>query len=276
MGAADPGPGAGTGAVLRRRHHRGAGGTRPRGRTVSGSTAGSTKGDDYGGCGNDSGDRGADIEELHALGTEHNRKVYRRHGVRADLYGVSHGDLKKLHKRIKTDHELARQLWATGNHDARVLATMVADPAQTDNATLDAWAGDLRDYVVTDALSGSVARTPLARAKMEGWIESPDEWVGTAGWNLLGHLAMHDRALPDDYFLPYLARIERDIHTAKNRVRYAMNNALIAIGIRNAALEEQAVAAAGRIGTVVVDHGETGCKTPDAAAYIKKTVARRK
>ena len=216
------------------------------------------------------------LEELRALGTEQNRKVYRRHGVRGDLYGVGHGDLKKLHKRIKVDHELARQLWATGNHDARILAMLVADPARADSATLDAWAGDLRDYVVTDALSGSVARTPLARAKMEGWIESPDEWVGTAGWNLLGHLAGHDRALPDDYFLPYLARIERDIHAAKNRVRYAMNNALIAIGSRNAALEEQAVAAAGRIGTVVVDHGETGCKTPDAAASIKKTAARRK
>jgi hypothetical protein len=55
-----------------------------------------------------------------------------------------------------------------------------------------------------------------------------------------------------------------------------MNNALIAIGSRGGALEDRAIAAAGRIGTVVVDHGATGCKTPDAAASIRKTVARRK
>ena len=68
------------------------------------------------------------IQELEELGTEQNRKIYRRHGVREDLFGVSFGNIRKLQKKIKTDHSLARELWATGNHDARILATMVADP----------------------------------------------------------------------------------------------------------------------------------------------------
>jgi hypothetical protein len=55
-----------------------------------------------------------------------------------------------------------------------------------------------------------------------------------------------------------------------------MNNALINIGVRSSALQKKAIAAAKRIGKVEVDHGETGCKTPDAVAYIKKTVAHRK
>lgn len=216
------------------------------------------------------------IDELQALGKEQTRKIYRRHGVRGDLYGVSYGDLGKLRKKVKTDHGLARQLWATGNHDARILAMMIADPARADSATLDGWAGDLGNYVEADALSGYVAKTPFAREKGEAWIESPDESVATAGWNLLGQLAMHDRALPGEYFAPYLERIERDIHQAQNRVRYAMNNVLIAIGLHSAALEERAIAAAGRIGEVVVDHGQTGCKTPDAATYIEKAAARKK
>ena len=71
-------------------------------------------------------------------------------------------------------------------------------------------------------------------------------------------------------------RIEREIHGRKNRVRDAMNSALIAIGIRNERLEETALAAAARIGRVEVDHGETNCTTPAATAYIRKAVARRR
>ena len=87
---------------------------------------------------------------------------------------------------------------------------------------------------------------------------------------------MDGDALPDEYFERFLSTIERDIHESQNRVRHEMNSALIAIGIRNPALEEKALAAAARIGKVEVDHGETGCKTPDAAGYIRKTLERKK
>ena len=214
------------------------------------------------------------MEELKALGSEQTRKTYGRHGVSGEAFGVKYGDLGKLTKKIKTDHALAKQLWATGNHDARILATMVADPQQADDALIDAWTGDLPNYVVADALASYVAKTPLARAKMEAWTRSADEWIGTAGWGLLSHLALNDLSLPDAYFEPYLETIERDIHASKNRVRYAMNNAVIAIGLRSPQLEEKAIAAAERIGKVEVDHGQTGCKTPEAVSYIQKSKAR--
>ena len=215
------------------------------------------------------------LQELEALGTEQNRKVYRRHGVGENLYGVSYANLGKLKKRLKTDHALALELWASGNHDARVLALMIADPGQADSDTLDAWVQDLDNYVIVDAFSSFIGSSPLARQKAEQWIESDDEWTGDAGWSLIGQLALKDSSLPDAYFEPYLARIERELPASKNRVRHAMNNAVIAIGVRNDVLEAEAVAAAKRIGKVVVDHGKTDCKTPDAIAYIAKTRARR-
>ena len=67
------------------------------------------------------------LKKLKAAGTAQNRKVYARHGVRPEMYGVSYANLGKLRKEIRTDHELARGLWESGNHDAAVLATMVAD-----------------------------------------------------------------------------------------------------------------------------------------------------
>ena len=77
------------------------------------------------------------------------------------------------------------------------------------------------------------------------------------------------------YYVEHLKRIEAGIHSSPNWVRYAMNNALINIGVRNKTLQKRAVAAANRIGKVDVDHGATSCKTPDAASYIAKTVAHR-
>ena len=72
-----------------------------------------------------------------------------------------------------------------------------------------------------------------------------------------------------------LSAIEKRIHQSKNRTKDAMNNALIPIGLRNSELEKKALEVARRIGKVEVDHGETGCKTPDAVPYIMKARKRK-
>ena len=216
------------------------------------------------------------MKKLRAMGTAQNRKVYARHGVTGPSFGVSYANLGKLKKSIKVDHALARELWASGNHDARVLATMIGDPSAVTAGELDAWVRGLDSYVITDAFSGLAASSPLAGKRVAKWTGSKQEWVSTAGWNLVTRLAMADGALTDAACEKHLKTIESKIHEAPNRTRYAMNGALIAIGMRNAALGKQATAAAKRIGKVEVDHGETGCKTPDAAAYIKKAAARKR
>src|SRR5687768_7346878 len=214
------------------------------------------------------------LRELESLGTEQNRKIYRRHGAGDNLYGVSFANLKVLAKKNKGNHQLALELWDSGNADARILATMIADPKLADNALIERWASDLTNYGLADALEGFVARTPLAREKAEEWLKSDEEWRGSMGWQLVGQLAMGDKDLPDDYFEEHLQTIERDIHSARNRVRYSMNGVIIAIGLRNDRMREKALAVAEKVGKVEVDHGETGCKTPDAVTYILKASAR--
>jgi hypothetical protein len=93
---------------------------------------------------------------------------------------------------------------------------------------------------------------------------------GGRGWNLLVEIAQADSDLPDTFFAPYLQEIRETIHEGENRARYAMNNAVIAIGGRSPALRKRAIAAARKIGPVDVDYGETGCKTPDAVSYIER------
>ncbi len=216
------------------------------------------------------------LQELEALGSEQTRKTYKRHGVGENMFGVSYANLGKLHKRFKVNQGLALELWRSGNHDARILASMIADPQQMDGALLEEWVKDLSNYVLTDAVANIASRTPLASEKMAAWTQSDKEWIGRAGWQILANLAMKDTTLPDEFFENYLEVIERNIHSAKNFVRNAMNSALIAIGIRNAALEEKALASAAKIGKVIVDHGETSCKTPDAIPYIQKANQRKK
>jgi hypothetical protein len=141
---------------------------------------------------------------------------------------------------------------------------------------MDAWAHEMDNNVLADALSALCAQSPLAERQMAAWCVSRDEWIASTGWNMAAHLAMSDEGLPDEKFLALIETIEHEIHNVPNHVRHTMNGSLIAIGLRNAKLEKAAIDAAKRIGRVEVDHGDTACKTPDAIEYIQKAVARRK
>jgi 3-methyladenine DNA glycosylase AlkD len=216
------------------------------------------------------------VATLRSLGSEQTRKTYKRHGVKGDLFGVSYAELGKLKKSIKTDHVLAEALWESRNHDARILATMIADPAKLSAGRLSQWSTDLEDHVLAGALAGIAAKTSAAESSLPKWLKSKNEWIVVFGWDVLAHLAMSDNGFADDYFEEHLRTIESEIHNAPNMARYAMNGALIAIGLRNPALQKKAIAVADRIGKVEVDHGDTSCKTPDAVTYIRKAAGRRK
>lgn len=216
------------------------------------------------------------LERLEAAGTEQARKTYRRHGARDPLFGVSFAVLDALAKEAKRDQALADGLWATGNFDCRLLACKVADPAVMTEAALDAWIADIDAYSLVDVfVAGIAARVPGVRERADRWAASSRDWTAQAGWDLYGRLALDDPSIDDGYFLELLARIEAQIATGGNRTRHAMAMNLITIGSRNERLRAEAEAAAGRIGTVVVDHGDTGCKTPAAVPYLAKIWDRK-
>jgi 3-methyladenine DNA glycosylase AlkD len=214
--------------------------------------------------------------ELEAAGTERNRAVFRRHGMPEPLFGVPFAKLGELRKRIGVNHALALALWESGNSDARNLAPMVADASRMNEAALDAWAKDLRWYGQADQLAGLAARSPVEARVRARWVRSPDEWIARAGWCLVAHEALHAGDEPDAAFEGHIPVIERGIHSAPNRARDAMLGALIAIGARSDALERLALAAANRIGFVEVNHGETGCSTPDPIDSIPKARDHRR
>ncbi|MCC6976148.1 MAG: DNA alkylation repair protein [Anaerolineae bacterium] len=216
------------------------------------------------------------LETLKALGTEQTRKTYRRHAPGANVYGVLHSEIQKLYKKVKKEHEAAPALWESGVYEGRLLATMIADPASLDKKTLETWGNQVSDQGIADALAGLIFKTPYATAIRDQWLDAKEEYTARIAWTLLSLSASEDQLLPDSFFLPYLEIIERDIHTAPNRVREMMNYVVINIGVRNPELEARAVAAAQKIGKVEIDHGDTYCKTPDAIVYINRVKSYRK
>ncbi|HKE01670.1 MAG TPA: DNA alkylation repair protein, partial [Planctomycetota bacterium] len=210
------------------------------------------------------------MRALEKAGTAQARKTYARHGAQEPMFGVSFATLKELVKRIRVDHELALGLWDTGNHDARVLAMKVADPARIAPADLDRWARETRMRMCGGYVAMLAAESPHGTTKAREWLASSDPALRGAGWGLVGRLASLDEATPDDWFAKRVEEVEKSIHSAPNAEREEMYMAVISIGGRNAALRKVATAAAKRIGRVEIDHGDTDCKTPEAIPYLEK------
>lgn len=210
---------------------------------------------------------------LEKAGAAQTRKTYARHGASEPMFGVSFATLAGLVKQIGVDHELALQLWDTGNFDARNLALKVVDPARMTPAGLDRWAREMTVRMCAGYVSMVACEGPHGHATVRRWLGSRDERLREAGWGLVAQLALRDATLPEEWFAERLAEIVKGIGGAPNTERYAMNGALIAIGCRGPALRKAALAAARKIGKVEVDHGDTSCKTPDAGAAIEKAWA---
>lgn len=211
---------------------------------------------------------------LEKLGTEQTRKTWARHGATGPMFGVLFGELFKLMKRIDVDHELARELWATGNVDARNLAMKIADPLAMTPDELDRWAIENPMRVCSLYVATLAAEGPHASNKVREWLRSSNEGLRASGWTLLGRLSDLDESFPEDQLLCGVEVIEKSIHSAPNDVKSDMNRALITIGGRSSAMRKAVLAAAKRIGEVTVDHGDTACKTPDVAQTVQKMWAR--
>jgi 3-methyladenine DNA glycosylase AlkD len=213
------------------------------------------------------------MADLEAHGSESIKKILVKHGVKEPFFGVKVEYLKPIQKKIKKDYQLAKDLYATGNADAMYLAGLIADDEKMSKADLQVWvaqavSNNISEHTVPWVAAGSNHGYELA---ME-WIDSPTEHIATAGWCTLSNLVSlkPDNELDIPALRTLLSRLVETIHSSQNRVRNAMNGFMIAIGVYVPALTTDAIDAAGRVGIVMVDKGDTACKVPDAIAYITK------
>ncbi|MGX5816952.1 DNA alkylation repair protein [Chitinophaga lutea] len=215
------------------------------------------------------------MDALRGFGSETTRRTLLEHGA-VNTFGVKVSDLKTILKQIKKDQALALQLFGSGQYDAQYLAGLAADGKQMTEAQLHDWAANAVGPGISEySVPWVTAEHPQAQALALQWIDDDREKVASAGWNTLGGLVSLDTFHPDIPLLEkLLQRVQRDIHTASNRVRYTMNGFVIALGTYVDALTDQALAAATKIGKVDVFMGNTACKVPGATEYIQAARSR--
>lgn len=219
------------------------------------------------------------MKELENFGSDQTKKVLVKHGAQEPFYGVKVQDLKKILKKTKKNHQLALDLYATGNSDAMYLAGLMADEKQITETQLDAWVEKAYWYYLSEyAVAWVTAETPFGFELGLKWTKSVKENIASAGWATLAFFAS---VKPDDQldlvkYTQLLDVVQAEIHSSPNRVRYTMNGFVIAVGSYIEPLTNKAKEIAQAIGKVNVDVGGTSCKVPLANDYIDKVKAKGK
>lgn len=165
-----------------------------------------------------------------------------RFGISAKgALGVPVPKLRSLAKKIGTNHGLALKLWRTKFHEAKILATMIADKKIMTSAEADAWVKDFDSWDTCDQACMNVLRwTPFAWKKVFIWSKSRQEFVRRAGFALIAALASGDKRASDAQFVKLFPLIKKYSTDERNFVRKAVNWALRGIGKRNLALNKKA------------------------------------
>jgi 3-methyladenine DNA glycosylase AlkD len=189
------------------------------------------------------------LDEMRSLGNPNASREMARFGIHAtNVIGLSVPQIRAIARRVGSDQELAGQLWATGIHDARILASLVGDPRTITRTTMDRWTGDFASWDICDACCCNLFdRTPYRWQKVRKWARNDGEFVRRAAFATLAGLAVHDKGAEDRLFLDALPLIEKYAFDDRNFVRKSVNWALRNIGKRNATLRPPAIACAQRI-----------------------------
>ncbi|MGP4032789.1 DNA alkylation repair protein [Pseudarthrobacter sp. 1C304] len=209
--------------------------------------------------------------ELAALEDPRARAVNERHG---DDHGVNLSKLRAIAKRLKTQPDLARQLWATDDTAAKLLAILVSRPKAFGRDELDGMLRGARSPKVHDWLVNYVAKkNPNSEELRVAWLADPDPVVASAGWALTTERVAKN---PEGLDLPELLNIiEADMLDAPDRLQWAMNHCLAQIGIEHAGHRTRALEIGERLEVLKDYPTPPGCTSPFAPAWIGEMVRRQ-
>ncbi|MER7750216.1 DNA alkylation repair protein [Streptomyces bacillaris] len=211
------------------------------------------------------------MAELAGLDDPKMRAVNERHG---DDHGVHLGKLRAVAKRLKTQPDLARELWATGDTAARLLAVLISRPKAYSRDELDTMLREARAPKVHDWLVNYVVKkSPHAEELRLAWTADPDPVVASAGWALTTERVAKK---PEGLDLGgLLDTVEAEMKDAPDRLQWAMNHCLAQIGIHHPEHRARAVAIGERLEVLKDYPTPPNCTSPYAPVWIAEMVRRQ-
>lgn len=179
------------------------------------------------------------ISGLKQLADEGLKKNVERFGIPSDkVLGIRTPQLRQLAKALKKNHALAQELWASDIHEAKVLASMVGDPAIMTSQEMDAWAGEIYSWDICDQCCGNLfVYTSCWKEKVKQWIPSPHEFTRRAGIVLIAEATMHQKKnVTNDELLTMLESALKVAGDDRNFVKKAISWAMRQVGKKRPAL----------------------------------------
>lgn len=213
--------------------------------------------------------------QLEELGTEQGRKHYRKHGCHDNQFGVKLGDIRKIAKAIKVNHELALSLWQTENVDARFLAILIMNIKELSSTDVEQLTQSLAFSRVADWLiSYIVKKHPDKESLRQKWMKSGSGMTTRAAWSLTSErLAKAPEGLD---IKGLLDRLEKELGDAPELEQWTMNEALANIGIHAPKFRKRAIDIGERLGVYRDYPTSKGCTSPFAPIWIDAMVKRQK
>ena len=214
------------------------------------------------------------LAQLESLGDEKVRTHNRKWGAGDNQFGVQLGNIRKLAKKIKTNHELAMALWKTGNADAQFLAVLLMTPKNLSAEEMDRIVRSVSYAHVADWLSSYVLKNhPDKESLREAWMVDEDPWAARAGWSLTSERIGKS---PKGLDVPALLdRIESEMGDATPEVQWTMNYCLAGIGIHFPKLRKRAISIGETLGIYRDYPVSKGCTSPFAPIWINEMVRRQ-
>lgn len=211
------------------------------------------------------------MTELAALEDPRMRAVNEKHG---DDHGVNLSALRAIAKRLRTQQDLAVELWRTEDTAARLLALLICKPRAFSPGELDAMLRVARAPKVQDWLVNYVVKkSPHAEQLRLAWTDDPDPAVASAGWALTTERV---RRSPEGLDLPALLDVvESEMKTAPDRLQWAMNSCLAQIGIDHAEHRARAISIGEELGVLKDYPTPPNCTSPYAPIWIREIVGRQ-
>jgi 3-methyladenine DNA glycosylase AlkD len=215
------------------------------------------------------------IDQLKAACDEKVFARNKKNGAGENQFGVKLGDIRKVAKKIKTDHKLALELWENGNLEARLVAILIMEPNKLSTEELDAMVKSLDVPQVADWFNAYVLKDHSEKDSLrEKWMDSKNVWAARSGWSLTAGKVARD---PEDLnFDQLLKRIEAEMPAAAPQVQWTMNTTLAQIGINSPQHRDRAVQIGENLGVYKDFPVSKGCTSPFAPIWINEMVSRQK